>query len=75
MNMAYAMRILLRHIKTGQFYRESNDWTDAAEEALCFQHSGHAIQVATEQELKDAEILLAFGDPRYDIHLPLHKLA
>jgi hypothetical protein len=65
------MQILLRNVKSGQFYRSENAWTDLPEKALCFHHCGECVRLVYEQKLQDVEILLAFEDPRYNFSLPV----
>ncbi len=61
------MRVVLRNMKTGLFFRNSADWSENAEEARDFMDATTALYFAKEQELLDVEILLKFQNPKYDI--------
>lgn len=60
------MRVLLRHPKTGRFYRAARRWTDDPKAARDFEHSAQALFFAQEKKLTGAEILMSFEDPGYD---------
>jgi hypothetical protein len=67
------MRVLLR-CKTGLFYETANLWTVYPEQAMDFKRILAAIefaQFARLARLDGLEVVLSFGDPRYDIGLPL----
>jgi hypothetical protein len=65
------MRVLLRQTTTGHFFQAINEWTPSREEAMVFRHGGEAVYLVHQLKLQHVEILLAFDDPRYDIHLSL----
>ena len=65
------MRVFLRDIRTGLFFRGLQGWTAQAEEALTFKHSAEAMDLAREQCLENAEVVLSFEQPDRTVALPL----
>ncbi len=61
------MRVVLRNMKTGLFFRNSDDWSENAEAARDFVDATTALYFAKEQELLDVEIMLKFENPRHDV--------
>ncbi len=61
------MRILLRHRETHLYLQRSGKWSSDRETAREFPTSVLAYFWAKEQRLLNAQILLAFADPRMDI--------
>jgi hypothetical protein len=56
------MRILLRDLDTGTFFRSEKIWTKDPREALDFLERARAIQVAHELKLKNAELFVVADD-------------
>jgi hypothetical protein len=65
------MRILLRHLQTGEFYAGNGDWTKKSGEACDFKFSADAIVYATQHGLDDAEVLFDFGNAAFNFSLGL----
>lgn len=64
------MRVLLRS-ETGLFLGSVEEWTTSAGSALAFKSCFQAIEFAREKGLRNAEVVLSFDDPAYDLALPL----
>lgn len=65
------MRILLRHLETGAYLKNARSWTDDREAAQDLVDHELAIRLARELRLRQAELVLVFGKPEFDIRLPL----
>ena len=65
------MRVLLCDTKTGMFYRAPKEWTSQPEQAQDFGNSLKAFYFAHEHSLSDVEVHLDFGDPEYNVSLPV----
>ena len=65
------MRVLLRDTETGLFFQEPSHWTAETERAKNFHHSAEAMDQARAQCVRQAEVVLAFEEPRYSVALPL----
>jgi hypothetical protein len=65
------MKVLLRNIQNGLYFRTPSQWASDPTEALDFFGTGQAIQAALESRLEDVQVVLSFGDPQHDIVLPL----
>jgi len=67
------MRILLRDLDTGLYFREPEQWTAETERAQTFRHSAEAMDLARAEKVQNAEVVLAFEEPRYSVALPLPR--
>ncbi len=56
------MRVLLRNVETGAFFRTASDWTEDPLKALNFDHRDVAANVARELGLQNMEVLVASED-------------
>jgi len=65
------MRILIRHLETGAYLRTTRSWTTNREDAQDLADHERAIRLARELQLRQAELVLVFGSPEFDIRLPL----
>jgi hypothetical protein len=65
------MRVLLRDVRTGLYFREPEAWTAETDQALTFRHSADAMDLARAQRLAHAEVILAFDETRHSVALPL----
>ncbi len=65
------MRVLLRDASTGLYFQDAESWTARTDMAQCFTHSAEAMDLAREQRVENAEVVLAFEAPRFMIALPL----
>ncbi len=68
------MRVLLRDIRTGLYFREPEDWTAQTDQAQSFKHSAEAMDLARAQRLQHAEIILAFEETSQTVALALPHL-
>ena len=67
------MRVLLRDLDTGLYFRDSEQWTSETEEAQSFRHSAEAMNHARAQGVQNAEVILAFEESSFAVALPLPK--
>jgi hypothetical protein len=67
------MKILLRHLETGFYLRSPRPgaWTELRADAQDLGDHERAIRLARELRLRHAELLLVFGNPEFDVRLPL----
>ncbi len=65
------MRVLLRDVRTGLYFGGAQDWTAEAEKAQTFKHSAEAMNLAREQCVENAEVVLAFEESAYTVALRL----
>ena len=66
------MKVLLKDEK-GYYYKCDEEWIACAANALDFKGSFQAIEFAKEKGLSNAEVVLWFDNPKYDISLPLQR--
>ena len=60
------MKRLMRHAKTGQWVSAKATLTDDLQAALETETLSQALEFCQKHKLHDVEIVLRFGDPRYD---------
>ena len=65
------MRVLLRNLRTGLYFREPESWTPESDQAQNFKHSAEAMDLARTQHVEQAEVILAFEEPCFTVALPL----
>ena len=65
------MRVLLRDVRTGLYFREPQGWTAETEKAQSFKHSAEAMNLARKHRLEEAEVILSFEESSYAVSLPL----
>ena len=65
------MRVLLRSMSNGLYFRDLQQWTNDPLHAADFGRSARAILFAAEERFKNVEVVLFFDDPRYNITLPI----
>jgi hypothetical protein len=70
------MRVLIQDCSTKLFLRNAKavDWCDSADKAKNFGSSVTAINHAVDQRLPDCEVILKFGNPKYDIHFTVSAM-
>jgi hypothetical protein len=61
MNLNGPMKRLLRHARTGKFFRGEGRWTKRADRALDFPHVMHVVHTCLLHGLRDVEMVLHFG--------------
>lgn len=64
------VKVLLRDIRTGFYYRTGSDWTAEKAKAFDIGQIPRAVTLAVEARLDHAEILLCYDDPSFDLVLP-----
>lgn len=65
------MRVLLRDTSTGLYFQEPEQWTGETDKARSFKHSADAMNLARQQQLRQAEVILSFEESAYRVALPL----
>jgi hypothetical protein len=63
------VKILLKQIRTGQFVRDWEHWTDIPEDAFDFKTTPTAMDYAQIHGFHGLSILLKFPDSRLDVEL------
>jgi hypothetical protein len=53
------MRILLRHIPTGLYFRDLENWTSNPAQAFNFAHLGRALRLVHKARFKEMELVLS----------------
>jgi hypothetical protein len=66
-----AMKVLVQDGETGLFLKSDKHWTRKAREARDFHSCSHALEELFHMELEKPDIILSFGDPQWDIKLPV----
>jgi asparagine synthetase B (glutamine-hydrolysing) len=56
------MRVYLRAIKTGTYFKSKDLWMSATKDALDFEDRDRAIRIATELRLEHVEIVIVNDD-------------
>ena len=64
------MKVLLRNLRTGFYYRGDYAWTSERRHALDLEQTETALRLASQLRLEAAEVVLAFSDPHDDVTLP-----
>src|SRR5438094_3217709 len=69
------MRVLLRNVITGKYYKGEGQWTADAPEAYDFRSGAHAIKTWAGSAETCLEMVFSFGDSKYDLTLALRQSA
>ncbi len=64
------MKVFIRRKNTGEYFCGSREWAPERFRAYDFGSSIVALTFCTDYRLLEVEILLCFGDPRFDVALP-----
>jgi hypothetical protein len=67
------MKVFIRQTATGKFFTESGRWSLRIEKAQNFQQTLKAKEFCRKKILADVEIVLNFGDKKWDVVLPHHR--
>jgi hypothetical protein len=69
------MRILLRNKRTGSYFQGVADWTKELAQAFDFRSPERVARfvLAAALNREEMELVLAFGDPRYNVPLPIDE--
>lgn len=71
MNFKEPMKRLLRHGRTGKFFRGNGRWTKRIDRALDFPHLMHVVHTCLLLGLKDVELVLQFEGKKRMLALPV----
>ena len=66
-----AMKVLVKNRDTGLFLKGETLWTDKTVDARDFHSCPYAMEGAHRLGLTNAELVLSFGDPTFDINISL----
>jgi hypothetical protein len=67
------MKTILRNVRNGTYFQGLEDWTANSQEAFDFKGPDRAVRFVRDAGLKQVELVFAFGDPAYNVHLPIDK--
>ena len=67
------MKTFLRNKRTGVYFKGLSDWTNNLREAFDFKMPERAVRFVKDAGLKAVDMVLAFDDPRYNIHVPVDE--
>jgi hypothetical protein len=69
------MEIFLRNKVNETYFQGVNDWTQQVQEAFNFQIPERALRFVRAAQLDPAqmEIVFAFGEPRYNVAVPMDE--
>ena len=65
------MSVFLRNRDTGLFFQSLDKWTTVRQRALRFASTAIAMKMVSDLRLQNMEIVLSFGDPAYDVMVPV----
>jgi hypothetical protein len=71
MNFKEPIKRLLRHGRTGKFFRGDGRWTKRADRALNFPHLMHVVHTCLLHGLRDVELVLHFDGQTRETALPI----
>jgi hypothetical protein len=63
------MRVILQDRKSLLYLKGVDQWTSSIQEASDFQKIIKAFDFASESKLPSIDVLMCFGDPKYDVRL------
>lgn len=64
-------RVLIQHRVTGLYFKALGSWTQFEPEAFQFSSSTTALLYCLRHRLTMTQIVMKFGEERYDIYLPV----
>lgn len=64
-------RVLIQHRVTGLYFKALGSWTQFEPEAFQFSSSTSALLYCLKHRLTTTQIVMKFGEQRYDIQLPV----
>ena len=65
------MRVLLYDRHANSYFQNTESWTGDPHQALDFQGTVQAVDIAWKNRLKGVEIILSFEEPGLDLRIPL----
>ena len=72
MNFKEPMKRLVRHARTGKFFRGDGGWTKRPDRALNFPHLMHVVHTCLLHGLRDVELVLQFDGQAREKALPIN---
>ncbi len=69
--MASNCRLILKRTNEDLFYKAPNVWVRTREEAVEFEDTFKVDSFCKKHRLSEVVIIMDFGDPHYDITLPV----
>lgn len=72
MNFKEPMKRLLRHGRTGKFFRGNGRWTKRVDRALNFPHLMHVVHTCLLHGFNDVELVLQYEGQARELSLPLN---
>ena len=64
------MKVFIRSKETGEFLCKTKEWSKEMSCALDFKSSIEALTFCGKHRIANSEILMSFGEARYDVVLP-----
>jgi hypothetical protein len=64
------MRIILQNRESAFYFKSVSEWTADADRALDFKNLIYAVDFVRMARLTNLDIVLYFGDERYNLRLP-----
>lgn len=68
------MKILIQDARTGEFLKETGDWTNSVEEALYFRSSQQAVSQHFRSGVTDVRLVFRFNREKYSVTVPLERM-
>ena len=68
------MRVIVRNVQTGKYYKSPGEWTIKSEEAYDFKHTSQVIESKVWAKEEVVEIVFSFSEKKYDISILLGTL-
>jgi hypothetical protein len=56
------MRVLLRHVRTGHYYRGNNEWSLERDDAVDFRGIERALEIITRDNLQGMSIVVRYDE-------------
>ena len=69
-----ALRVLVRNRDQGSYLKGDGHWTNAISEARDFVTCAKAIEMACAAKIKEAEIVMAFNEPGFELVMSLNGM-
>jgi hypothetical protein len=65
------MKVLVQNCQTREWLREPEEWTANIKLAKTFPTSVEALRYCQEHRISKTQIVLRFGDERFDVKIPV----
>jgi hypothetical protein len=63
------MRVIVRKLRSGKYFKAPEEWTDNAQEAHDFKGTYQAIESKVWAKDEPVEIVFSFGEKKYDVSI------